>query len=67
MHRGIEVCRLLGDPLTQLLQFAIHDDLLSAGYDIAPHLDAIHRIMRVRRCCLTGVMECVRLKSHCDS
>jgi hypothetical protein len=43
MHRGIEVCRLLGDPLAQLLQFAIHDDLLSSDSDIAPRprLDAI--------------------------
>jgi hypothetical protein len=38
MHCSIEVCRLLGDPLAQLLQFAIHDDLLPSGYDIASQL-----------------------------
>jgi len=33
MHRGIEVCRLLGDPLAQLVQLAIHDDVLSSDSD----------------------------------
>jgi hypothetical protein len=42
MHRGIEVGCLLGDPLAQLLQLAIHDDCISSRSDNRrrAHLDA---------------------------
>jgi hypothetical protein len=35
MHRSIKVRRLLGDPLAQLIQLAMHDDCISFQYDIA--------------------------------
>ena len=37
MRRRIEVCGLFCDPLAQLIELSVHDDLLPHGSDIPIH------------------------------